>query len=103
MEKLWNEKTIPGIYFIILVICAVLMLVGLIWGNTNVFSRVESMKKTQIYPVKEVQVNEEEIKVEIEAIYQEDRNREVEYFAYLICGEAIISLVVNTIGYMALA
>lgn len=138
------KKAIPGIYFIILVICAVLMLVGLIWGNTNVFSRVESMEKTQIYPVKEVQVNEdvkevyldidspdgismtleiysghqavrvfadgvqiyalegansiwgstsgakynfieipvnaEEIKVEIEAIYQEDRNREVEYF-----------------------
>ncbi len=138
------KKSIPGIYFIILAICAVLMLVGLIWGNTNVFSRVESMEKTQIYPVKEVQVNEdlkevylhidspdgvsmtleiysghqavrvyadavqiyaiegtgsiwgstsgalynfieipvaaEVVKVEIEAIYPEDRNREVEYY-----------------------
>lgn len=138
------KKAIPGIYFIILDICAILMLVGLIWGNTNVFSRIESMEKTQIYPVKEVQINEdlkevyldidspdgvsmtleiysghqavrvladgeqiyalegagsiwgttsgakynfieipvdaEEIKVVIEAIYPEDRNREVEYF-----------------------
>ena len=138
------KKTIPGIYFIILGICSVLMLVGLIWGNTNVFSRIESMEKMQIYPTKEVQVNEdlkevyldidspdgismtleiysghqavrvfsdgiqiyaiegaesiwgstsgalynfieipvnaEEIRVEIEAIYPEDRNREVEYF-----------------------
>lgn len=138
------KKIIPGIYFIILDICAVLMLVGLIWGSTNVLSRVESMEKMQIYPVEEVQVTEdlkevyldidspdgismtleiysghqavrvfadevliyalegadsiwgttsgakynfieipveaEEIKVVIEAIYPEDRNREIEYF-----------------------
>ena len=138
------KKTIPGIYFILLDICAVLMLVGLIWGNTNVFSRLEYMEKTQIYPVKEEQLTEdlkeiylnvestdgvsmtlevysghqavrvfadekliyafegadsiwgttsgakynfieipvatEEVKVEIEAIYEEDRNRGVEFY-----------------------
>jgi len=120
------------------------MIVGLIWGNTNVFSRLESMEKVQIHPVREVQINEdlkevwldidspddismtleiysghqavrvfadgvkiyaiegagsiwggtsgalynfieipvsaEEVKVEIEAIYSEDRDREVEFF-----------------------
>ncbi len=138
------KKTIPGIYFVTLTVCILLMLAGVIWGNTNVFSRVESFEVTQIYPVKEKQINEnlkeayldiespdgisvtlevytghqairvfadgsliyaleaaesiwghtsgakynfveipvnaEEIKVEIEAIYSEDRNREVEYF-----------------------
>lgn len=138
------KKTIPKIYFVTLTISILLMAAGVTWGNTNVFSRVESLEKTQIYPVKEIQVNEgqkevyldidspdgvsvtlevytghqairvfadgrliyaleaaesiwgytsgakynfveipidaEEIKVEIEAIYSEDRDREVEYF-----------------------
>lgn len=139
-----RKKTISGIYFVTLAIGILLMLVGVIWGNTNVFSRMETLEVTQIYPIKEKQVNEdlrevyldivspdgisvtlevytghqsirvfadekliyaleapdsiwgytsgakynfveipvsaEEIKVEVEAIYPEDRNREVEYF-----------------------
>lgn len=138
------KRAIPKIYYVIICICSILMLVGLIGGNTNMFSRLETMQKEQIYPVQEVQVNEdlkqvwldinspdgvsmtleiysghqavrvfadgvkiyaiegpdsmwgstsgalynfieipvnaEEIKVEIESIYVEDRNREVEYF-----------------------
>lgn len=138
------KKTIPGIYYIILFICSVLMVIGLMWGNTNVFSRTEFMGKVQIYPIRETQINEdlkevwldiespdgvsmtlevysghqavrvfadgakiyaiegadsiwgstsgalynfieipvnaEEIKVEIEAIYEEDRNRDVKFF-----------------------
>lgn len=143
------KKIIPGIYFVLLDICMVLMAIGLIWGNTNVFSRIESMQKTQIYPVDEVHVTEDlkefyldidspdgvsmaleiytghqavrvyadgeliyalegagsiwgttsgakynfveipvaadEIKVEVEAIYPEDRDRELEFFV----GDAI--------------
>ena len=138
------KRTIPGIYYIILCICFMLMLTGLLVGNTNMFSRLETMKKEQIYPVREEQINEnlkevwlaidspdgvsmtleiysghqavrvfadgekiyaiegadsvwgttsgalynfigipvnaEEIKVEVEAIYSEDRDRVVEYF-----------------------
>jgi len=138
------KRTIPGIYYIILCICSMLMLTGLLLGNTNMFSRTETMEKVQIYPVREEQINEnlkevwldidspdgvsmtleiysghqavrvfadgekiyaiegadsiwgttsgalynfigipvnaEEIKVEIEAIYSEDRDRVVEYF-----------------------
>jgi len=143
------KKIIPGIYLVLLNICAVLMFVGLNWGSTNVFSRIESLEKTQIYPVREVQVtddlkefyldidspdnvslaleiysghqavrvfsdgtliyalegadslwgttsgakynfieipvNAEEIKVEVEAIYPEDRDRQLEFFV----GDAI--------------
>ena len=53
------KKLISGIYFIIFSICTVLLLVGLAWGKTNVFSRVESLAKKQIYPVKEVQLSED--------------------------------------------
>jgi len=53
------KKIISGIYFIILDICTVLILAGLIWGNTNVFSRIETLQKKQIYPVEEVQVTED--------------------------------------------
>ena len=138
------KKSIPGIYFVLLCICSVLMVVGLIGGKTNMFSRLEIMQKEQIYPIREEQVNEnlkeiwldidspdgvsmtleiysghqavrvfadgekiyaiegadsiwgttsgalynfieipvnaEEVKVEVEAIYSEDRDREVEFF-----------------------
>ena len=138
------KKVISRIYYVILAICSLLMIIGLMYGKTNMFSRVETLEKEQIYPVREVQLNEnlkevwldidspdgvsmtleiysghqavrafadgekiyaiegagsvwgttsgalynfieipvnaEEIKVEIEAIYEEDRNREVEFF-----------------------
>ena len=138
------KRAIPKIYYVIICICSILMLVGLIGGKKNLFCRLENIQKEQIYPVQEVQVNEdlkqvwldinspdgvsmtleiysghqavrvfadgvkiyaiegpdsmwgstsgalynfieipvnaEEIKVEIESIYVEDRNREVEYF-----------------------
>lgn len=53
------KKIIPKIYFIILCICSLLMLMGLIGGKTNLFSRLENMEKEQIYPVREVQINED--------------------------------------------
>lgn len=52
------KKAIPGIYFIIFDICTVIFLAGLLWGKTNVFSRIENMQKTQIYPVEQAQLSE---------------------------------------------
>ena len=138
------KKTISKIYYILLTVCSVLMVMGLMLGNTHMFSRVENMGKEQIYPIRqeqitedlkeiwldidspdgvsmtleiysghqalrvyadgekiyalegadsiwgttsgalynfiEIPVNAEEVKVEIEAIYAEDRDREVEFF-----------------------
>ena len=53
------KKNITGIYFILLGICTVLLLAGLILGKTNVISRVESLQKKQIYPVREIQLTED--------------------------------------------
>lgn len=138
------KKTIAVLYHIILCVCSILMVMGLMVGKTNLFSRMEIIKKEQIYPIKENRINEDlkevwldiespdgismtleiysghqairvfaddkkiyaiegadsiwggtsgalynfieipvsadEIKVEVEAIYEEDRNREVEFF-----------------------
>ncbi len=66
------KKIIPRIYFVLLGIGAILMLTGLIWGNTNVFSRIENMETTQIYPTEEVQVSEDikEVYLEVESTDQ---------------------------------
>lgn len=143
------KKKISKIYFLLLNIATVILLVGLLWGKTNVHSRIESLQTRQIYPVKEMQLTENlkeyylevesldgvslaleiysghqavrvyaeeeliyalegadslwgstsgakynfieipvatrDIKVEVEAIYEEDRERELEFFV----GDAI--------------
>lgn len=53
------KKNISRIYFLLFSIATVILLVGLVWGKTNVLSRIESLEKRQIYPVKEVQLTED--------------------------------------------
>ena len=64
------KKKISKIYFLLLNIATVILLVGLLWGKTNVHSRIESLQTRQIYPVKEMQLTEnlKEYYLEVESL-----------------------------------